>query len=408
MNTWNIAWYELRRLFRAKTVIINLFLLPLILIFILGTVFTSSFSSGEHEFTPEMMKVAIVGITNSENGVRTKDRMTSYLETYLNSPDIARMIDIQHVETREVAEKRVRAREADYAVIVPADFDEQVMSGKEAKLEMILGHYQSGNFVAGTVFDIFLDEVNQGLALSTIMGSIDSEQVSGIPVFKYNSDSSSNIETHSYVTKGSLNDSGVTYTASQYYAAAMMIMFLLYVGGTASTSLFNEKSNHTLYRLQSLPITTAQIFLGKMIGNSLVAIIQAIVIITVSSVLFGADWGDSPIILAGVCLLLIIASMAIAALVTLMVRSSSSADAVMQVIIVVMTFLSGGFTPIPIDAITKMSLFTINHWGMESILQIMLHGSNRDLLESIGMLAGMCLVLIAVTAVVYRKVGYRE
>jgi ABC-2 type transport system permease protein len=417
MNTWTIAWYELRRMFRSKSVIINLFLMPLLLIFILGTVFSSSFSSGDKVFTPEVVKVAIVGSTGSETSKssdRAMDSVTSQLEAYLKSPDISGMIKLQHVETREEAEKKVRAREADYAVIVPSDFDEQVMSGKETRLELILGHDQGENLIAGTVFDNFLDEVNQGLAVSTVMGKVDSKQETDVPVFSSSSNLSSsagsntNKDTPSYVTSGSLNESGVAYTASQYYASAMMIMFLLYAGSTASTSLYNEKSNHTLYRLQSLPISPAQIFLGKMVGNSIVAILQATVIITVSSLLFDVDWGDRPLILMGVCLLLVIASMAIGALVTLMVRTSSSADAIMQVIIVGMTFLSGGFTPLSVDFINHMGLFTVSHWGMESMLRIMLHASTRDIVESISMLAVMCLILITATAGVYRKVGYRE
>ncbi|WP_438348892.1 ABC transporter permease [Paenibacillus sp. FA6] len=420
MSTWTIAWYELRRMFRSKSVIINLFLLPLILIFILGTVFSSTFNNGNQEFTPEVVKVAMVG------GAGTKDGESSPLEAYLKSPEVAERIELHQVDTREEAERSVRAREVDYAVIVPSDFDTQVMSGTEARLELILGHSRIDNLVAGTVFDTILDEMNQSLAVSSVIGNIGEKPLNdtGGVNSGSSSDESSSMGTRessnssgssssdqappSYVTVGKLNDSGVSSTSSQYYASAMMIMFLLYSGGTASASLFNEKSNHTLYRLQSLPISSAQIFMGKMLGNSIVAIFQATVIITVSYLLYGVNWGNQPILLAVVCILLVVASMALAAMVTLMVRTSSSADAIMQVIIVAMTFLSGGFMPLPVDIINRIGLLTVNHWGMESLLQMMLHANTMETMKSIGMLASMCLILIVVTAGLYRKVGYHE
>ncbi|AOZ93277.1 ABC transporter permease [Paenibacillus crassostreae] len=400
MSIWTIAWYELQRMFRSKSVVINLFLLPLILIFILGAALSSFFYSDDEEFQADLVRVAMVSNKSVENGVSAK------LEAYLNSENMEELIDLRQVDTREVAEKKIRAREVDYAVIVPPDFESQVMSGNIAKLELILGNKVESNLVAGMVFDTFLEEMNNGLAVASVMGNVQLEQESEPTSISV--DSNSGKDAPSYVTVGNLNGSGMAYSASQYYAGAMMIMFLLYAGGTASTSLFDEKSNHTLYRLQSLPISTAQIFLGKILGNSIVAVIQATIIITVSSFLYGVEWGNQPLFLALVCLLLIIASMAIAALVTLMVKSSSSADTLMQVIIIVMTFLSGGFTPIPVDLIGVIGKLTVSYWGMESLLQMMLHSDPIDIVQSIGMLAGMCLVLVIVTTGVYRKVGYRE
>lgn len=74
-----------------------------------------------------------------------------------------------------------------------------------------------------------------------------------------------------YVETASLNEGGETYSAFQYYAAAMLIMFLLYSGLSASISLSEEKRKKTLYRLNSMPVSTLEIFMGKIAGNSLVA-----------------------------------------------------------------------------------------------------------------------------------------
>ncbi|OAB41828.1 ABC transporter permease [Paenibacillus antarcticus] len=393
MNVWIIACFELRRMLRARTVIISLFLLPLILIFILGTALSSFFNSGDKIPELDPVKVAMV------ESVGNRGVVTSQLYTFLESPDIAKMIIVQDVPTSKEAERLLRSQKVDFVVTVPVDFDHQVMSGKEAKLQLMLGSNRTANMVAGTVFDSFLDDINHGRAVTFVASSMGLRQDVSVS-------SASPSDPHSYVSVGKLNDTATSYSAAQYFAVAMLIMFLLYSGGTASDSLLSERDNHTLYRLQSMPISHVQILIGKMIGSSIVAMAQTLVIITVSYVLYGTNWGQQPVLLAVTCMLMIFASMTFAAIVSLLSKSSSSANNFMQVLIVTMTFFSGGFIPIPVGFIQNIGEFTLNHWGMKSILQIMLHGNISEIISSIGMLAGICATLLALTAIVYRKVGY--
>ncbi|AJS61649.1 hypothetical protein UB51_19925 [Paenibacillus sp. IHBB 10380] len=383
---------ELRRMLRTRTVLLNLFVLPLILIFILGSALASFFNNDKEDITPDPVRVAMVG--NEVDGP-----ISIAFNAYLRSPDISTIIIQKQATSKAAAEKLLRAGEADYAVIIPPFFNEEVMSGKEAKLELMLGNDRVNNLVAGTVFDSFLDGINHQQVLSATLG---------VHVPKQTGEASSIMSSPTYVNIGKLSDNNTSYSASQYYAGAMMIMFLLYAGSTASESLFNEKDNHTLYRLQSLPISGAHIFIGKMLGSSVVALVQAGVIITVSSLVYGVDWGSSPLLLMIVCILLVFISMAIACLVALSVKTSSSANSIMQVLIILMTFLSGGFTPIPGEFIQLLSQFTVNHWGLQGILRIMLHADPSDIIPSILVLASMCAALVASTFVVYRKVGYHE
>lgn len=394
MSVWMIAWFELRRMIRARTVIINLFLLPLILIFILGTALSGFLNSGDQALDIDPVKVAIVEDVVDEGGA------TAQLNAFLQSSDIVDIIGVQHVPTTKEAERLLRSQKVDYVVIVPADFDRQVISGEETRLQLMLGSDRTANRVAGTIFDSYIDEINNERAVAIVMGSMGLKQVSAVTVSAVEDDHSP------YITVGKLNDQATSYTASQYFAVSMLIMFLLYAGGTASGSLYSEKDNHTLYRLQSLPISHIQILTGKMIGSSIVAMIQTLVIIAVSSSLYGTDWGQHPLLLAVTCLLLILASMTIAVIASLLAKSSSDANNIMQFLIIAMTFFSGGFLPFPNGFIHKIGELTVSHWGMQSILQIMLRGSISDVMSSLGVLACLCTALLAVTTIVYRKVGY--
>ncbi|MGF7049253.1 ABC-2 type transport system permease protein [Paenibacillus sp. DS2015] len=394
MNIWIIAMCELRRMLRARAVLLNLFVLPLILIFILGSALASFFHNDKGDITPDPVRVAIVG--NEVDGP-----ISTAFNTFISSPELSTIIIQKQVSSKAAAEKLLRAGEADYAVIIPTDFNDEIIKGQEAKLELMLGNDRVNNLVAGTIFDSFLDAINHQQALAGTLGEY-------VPKQEQATEASSTTSSPTYVNIGKLTNNSTSYSASQYYAGAMMIMFLLYAGGTASESLFNEKDNRTLYRLQSLPISASHIFLGKMLGSSMVAIVQAGVIITVSSLVYGVDWGSNPLLLTIVCILLVFISMAIACLVALSVKTSASANSIMQVLIIGMTFLSGGFTPIPGEFIQKLGQFTVNHWGIQGILRIMLHSDPSEIVPSILALTSICAALVAATFVVYRKVGYHE
>lgn len=59
MNTAIIAWFELKRMATSRTVLINQFLLPLILIFILGNALSGWFGN-EKEFEQPPVNVGFI------------------------------------------------------------------------------------------------------------------------------------------------------------------------------------------------------------------------------------------------------------------------------------------------------------------------------------------------------------
>lgn len=99
--------------------------------------------------------------------------------------------------------------------------------------------------------------------------------------------------------------------------------------------------------------------------------------------------------------------MTLGIIVALVSKSLASASTIMQSIIIVMTFISGGFTPIAIDFVQRISEFTVNHWALQSFLSMMLGASVREIMHNMLMLGAVCAVLAAVAAVIYRKAGYR-
>jgi len=389
MNIWTIMTYELRRLFRSRSMVLNQFLLPLLLIFLLGSALSGVVGVEE---TTKIDPVR-VGVVNPSGGNVEASKM---IDGFLNTPELKKVIIPIMEDGREAVESGLRTGKYGYAVIVPPDFDQNVQSGEKAQLEFILGKDSTENLVAGTVFDDFLSQVNYKQATAVTLGpgalSTPAPTDDGRPS----------------VTLGKLSEEASTYTASQFYAASMLLMFLLYSGMTVCTSLYSERENHTLFRINSMPVKGSQLFIGKILGVGVVTVLQSGVIILMTHWLYGVDWGNRPGLLILTCMIMIVAAMTLSIVVAMFLKTAASARSLIAILTVVMTFMSGGMFPLPDAWVNSVGAFTINHWALQAILRMILHSELSQILPNVLMLSLICFGLFLAALISYRKVGYHE
>ncbi|MCZ1264048.1 ABC transporter permease [Paenibacillus tundrae] len=394
MNIWHICIFELRRILRIRSVLLNLFILPLLLIFILGTALSSTMGTAK-EAIPDPVRVGIIQTEeNSGSGL-----ISEALNTFVTSPVVAEIMKVQNISTEKEAVSALRRGDLDFAVIVPSDLEEQIMKGEEARLQWILGKDGTLNVVGETLFTRFTDELNIQVAAAKVLGPD--------AVAAMSEHSQTNSANSSYIAVSSPGEVGTSYSASQYYAASMLAMFMLYSGLTTSNSLFGERDKKTLTRLQAAPIGNGVIFAGKIAGNSLIAFLQAIIIVLVTHWLYGVNWGTHPGLIVLICVLITLASMTLGVIVALICKNAASASAALQGFIIAMTFISGGFSPIAVGFVQRISEFTVNHWALQSFLRMMLNAPVSEIMYSIMMLSAVCAVMVAAAAMIYRKAGYR-
>ncbi|WP_017692020.1 ABC transporter permease [Paenibacillus sp. PAMC 26794] len=396
MNIWHICIFELRRILKIRSVVLNLFILPLLLIFILGTALSSTMGTAD-DVIPDIVRVGIIH-SNTESG-EGSDTLNQALDTFVNSPVVAEMVKVQNFTTEEEAVHALRTGKLDFAVLIPSDFEQNVMMRKEARLQWIRGKDSTLNTLGETLFTRFTDEWNRQMAITKVLGP---EVIAAIA-----SASESGTANSTSIAVTNPGKTGTVYSASQYYAASMLAMFMLYSGMTTSTSLFGERDNKTLIRLQAAPIGNGVIFAGKIVGNSLLAFLQATTIILMTYWFYGVYWGSHPGYIVLTCVCITLASMTLGVIVALVCKSTASASATLQGIIVVMTFISGGFRPIPVDFVQLISEFTVNHWALQSFLKMMLDAPVGEIVYNILMLGVVCAVLLLISGLIYRKAGYR-
>jgi ABC-2 type transport system permease protein len=388
MSTLTIARYELIRILRHKATYFILIILPLLLIFILGSALSNVFQAKDEVLHPARL------VWVQEEAGPIVDGLVSYFE----APEISKLIAAEPAASRQEALDKLSRGEADAALIVPAGFHAAVMTGQEANWQYIPGKDQQANLIGKTVIRAFTDQVNSQQAFVMTLGP--ESLLRAHPSFQ------STEGLDGYVELGKLHQTGKDYSAIQYYSAKMLVMFLLYAGMTAAISLVEEKENRTLQRLNSAPVRPISILFGKILGQSAISMIQAIVIISFTWLVYGVHWGESLIELAALCLLTILSSMGLAVIVAFLVSSYKAVMAVFQTLIIYMTFVSGGFNPDLGTFIQRLGQFTISQWASEGILKLMLGATS--IAPYITVLICLCIGLLLVTAGMYRKVGYRQ
>lgn len=83
----------------------------------------------------------------------------------------------------------------------------------------------------------------------------------------------------------------------QYEAVAMTVLFSLLTAFELTHSLVRDKINYTLSRIRSTPVSMLQYVLGKLLGITLAIIIQMLIVIISSQLLFDVHWGNIPALL---------------------------------------------------------------------------------------------------------------
>ncbi|WP_172257066.1 ABC transporter permease [Saccharibacillus deserti] len=378
-----VALNQLKRTLRMRTVLINMFLLPLIVIFLLGTALGSVEDMGGAE--DAKIDPVTLALVKSED--------SPLLDGYLSDEGVARYLKVVEVPDRPQAQENLRSGEVDYALIAAPGFDRAVTSGRPASLELIRGSSHSENRVAENVLRPFIDALNDRSAAAKLLGPQALQTYEQLPA------------ASAQVQDGVLGAEGGNYTAFQYYAAAMLVMFMMYSGLSLSGSLHGERENRTLQRMYAMPIRPIHLFAGKVAAAGAVAGLQALNIILISKWGFGVDWGGRPWMLAAVCLLMVVFTMGMAITVTFLTTTQPQSASIMQGLIVAMTFLSGGFVPFE-GWIQKIGNFTVNRWASESILRMMLHEPAGHIGASIAILALVSAALLALALTVYRRKGY--
>jgi ABC-2 type transport system permease protein len=379
--------HELRRMIRAKETFWLLLFLPLLLIFILGNALAGFFDYEDRRVDP------------IEVGLVVLDEASAEFAGLLRTEEMARWLDVRDFDDRERMLDALRNREIGYGVVVPEHFAERATSGEEARWELYPGHNADANLVAESAIGGLLDRINFVQSAVIALGDPRAAEAA--------------VRTASAADGSRVNVmppdmSGRDYSALQYYAAQMLVMFLLYAGMAAGLSIIEDREMRTLERIHAAPVRPVHILAGKFAGDGLIAFAQALLIIVFTFAFYGLDWGSRYIHLLAVCLFIVISAVSLAVIVAALAPKGRTFQTVFMTLIMTMTFLSGGFTPELGGFLDRLGEFTLSYWASQSFIHLMLGSADSIVREHLTVLGLTAAGLFLISALLGRKAVSHE
>ncbi|GAA3465306.1 ABC-2 type transport system permease protein [Saccharothrix longispora] len=182
-------------------------------------------------------------------------------------------------------------------------------------------------------------------------------------------------------------------------ASAQLLLFVFLTTLTSSVALVETRRLGVSRRMLSTPAGTGAIVVGEGLGRVAVALLQGAVVVTGSSLLFGVRWGDP---LGAGALLLAFAFVAGGAgmLLGSVTRTEQQAGGLGLALGMLTAALGGCMVPLELfgDAMRTASLFTPHAWANQGFTELARHGGLLDVLPEVGVLAGFAVVLYALGA----------
>ena len=379
--------YELLRAIRTRETFWMLIFLPLLLILILGNALSGFFDYEDRRVDP------------IDVGLVVLDEASAGFAGLLGAEETEKWLSVREYGDRERLLDALKSGEIGYGVVVPEHFADHMASGREAVWELYPGQNADRNLVAESVIQGLLDRINFAQSAAAALGSPQAAEAAA---------RSGSAADGSYVKVTLPDMTGRDYSAMQYYAAQMLVMFMLYTGMAAGLSIVEERESRTMERIQAAPVRPVQVLTGKLAGCGLVGFGQAAVIIAFTWAFYGLEWGDRYGLLFTSCLFIVAASISLAVIVAAFAPRARTLQMIFMTLIMGMTFLSGGFTPELGEPLERLGEFTLSYWASQSFIHLMLGSADAIVREHLAVLGASSAGLFLIAVLLGRKAVSHE
>ncbi len=320
-----IGRLDLKRRLRDRSILIQVFLAPILLALIVGAAFGGTAAS---------LSTTIV-IADADQ-TQTSRAITSAFAAQSEEGGV--VFEARSVTGIDEVSAAVEGEGVGAAVVIPAGFTDAVMAGSAAEL-----------IVVGTAGDTLPRSVAQSVA-DGIAATAQSRRVSATTAsvtaqqFGATIDPAALADLLQQPPIIAVQDTRVTSTFSlmSYFAPAMAMIFLFFVMGAAARSLMSERREGTLSRILAGPTPPTAVLLGKACAVFALGMLSLLTVYLVTTFAFGADWGD-PIGVLLVITAVVVAIAGISLVITGLARTEQQAESLTIIGTLILAVLGGSF-----------------------------------------------------------------
>lgn len=387
MRILSIALKDLKIMLKDKRSMAIVLLMPIILIFILGISLGSMFEDDDANIS--QFKVGFVDQDKTDASKEVKE--------FLETDEVEEYAQVV-TGTEDKLRERLKNGELAALIIVSENYEKNIDNKKDTSIRIIKdkgSELTSG--ITESILESYAKTYSSVLASSEAAGDqLEEYQLPGEAILE-------NLkaileDTRSYVGTDDMSNNGSGITAMQYYSAAMIAMFILFVGMLGTTMIIEEREENTLSRLMTTRAGKATILAGKFLGLFILGLLIISIMLLITKFVFNVDWGNS---MAGLLLLsaaLSFSACGLAILIATMFRSSAAVDIINPVLIMGMAFIGGNMYPIyeMSPFLQKVGHLFLNNWGLRGYLYLMVNNGLQSILLPSAVLFSMGVIFITI------------
>lgn len=406
MQSVYIALKDIRSSMRSRFALGMMVVIPLLVPGIFYVAFGGLGRSGGSTGIAAV-KVAVVNLDRPGPGMQAFGQMAA---GFLSSPQLKSFIAATEYPDEAGAIASVRKGQAAVAVILPDSFSAAVMGSKPAAEVRLLtdpARTVSPRIVQAVVSQ-FLDGLSGGRILARLAG--DAGLAADLPklVPAYQRAAMGLGQQQGVVARAPGQAEDNSAEVKQIMArvmAGLMVFFVFYTAAYMATSILREDEDGTLQRLFAAPVERSGILGGKLLSVFLTIMVQALVLIAASRVLFGTRWGTVPsaaLAFAG----MVVAAGGFGIMLASFMKNVRQSGPVLGGGLSVAGMLGGLFTPAVPNmpaVLGKIALVFPQGWVMRGWTLVVAGRSPADVLVPFIVMVGLGAVCFSIGVLVFRR-----
>jgi ABC-2 type transport system permease protein len=361
---------NLRRLSRNPRTVIVSGLGPLLLIFLLGSAFGSSASTHVDVLAPH----------------------TWYANQLLRAITHQQGLNVRRVESERALRSAVEYGDTEAGVVVPANYDHILRSGQYIHVRYYAQHGVNGQQISQIVQSGMAEESNEVVAARLFKrergGTFDADfnhALAFAPKLPM-------VVVHTVEPNGRRYPKALTRFTTG--AGNELLLFVFITSLTSAAALVETRRLGVARRMIASPTPVRSVIFGEAMVRFVVACIQALLIVSLSWLLFGVEWGNGPATAAvTVAFCLVAAGFAMMIGATLATEQQALAAAILLGLS--LAALGGSMVPLMFFTpfINDLAHITPHAWGNEALTTLQRNGGGLlDVLPQVGALIGFAVL----------------
>lgn len=188
-------------------------------------------------------------------------------------------------------------------------------------------------------------------------------------------------------------------------AQSQLVLFMFLTSMTAATQLILTRQLGVSKRMFSTPTSAAMIIAGETLGRFVVAMVQGVFIILVSALVFGVSWGDP----LGSTLLVVsfaLVGTGVAMLIGSFANNADQAGTFGVFVGMVLGFIGGAMVPIEVfgEPMRSIANLTPHAWAIDGFRSLVFDGaSSMDIAPQLAVLMVFALVPLVIAVMQFRR-----